>query len=53
MTDPKVFWQVYEDWTMAPGDLGGVPVTVFSAAHPASSRKRPYLERALQVDFKI
>ncbi|KAK4321557.1 hypothetical protein Pmani_007630 [Petrolisthes manimaculis] len=41
--------EVYEDWTMAPGDLGGVPVTVFSAAHPASSRKRPYLERALQA----
>ncbi|XP_071540906.1 uncharacterized protein [Panulirus ornatus] len=40
---------VYEDWTMAPGDLEGVPVTVFSAAHPPSSRKRPYIERALQA----
>lgn len=34
---------------MAPGELGDVPVTVFSAAHPPSSRKRPYIERALQV----
>ncbi|XP_047479664.1 protein-associating with the carboxyl-terminal domain of ezrin-like isoform X1 [Penaeus chinensis] len=40
---------VYEDWTMAPGELGDVPVTVFSAAHPPSSRKRPYIERALQA----
>ncbi|XP_045581033.1 protein-associating with the carboxyl-terminal domain of ezrin [Procambarus clarkii] len=41
--------EVYEDWMMAPGDLDGVPVTVFSAAHPPSSRKRPYIERALQA----
>ncbi|XP_042892966.1 protein-associating with the carboxyl-terminal domain of ezrin-like [Penaeus japonicus] len=40
---------VYEDWTMAPGELGDVPVTVFSASHPPSSRKRPYIERALQA----
>ena len=43
------FSKVYEDWTMAPGELGGMPVTVFSAAHPPTSRKRPYIERALQV----
>lgn len=41
--------QVYEDWMMAPGELDGTQVTVFSAAHPSSSRKRPYIERALQV----
>ncbi|KAK7071303.1 hypothetical protein SK128_014615 [Halocaridina rubra] len=41
--------EVYEDWTMTPGELDGTPVTVFSAAHPASSRKRPYIERALQA----
>ncbi|KAG7166372.1 protein-associating with the carboxyl-terminal domain of ezrin-like [Homarus americanus] len=41
--------EVYEDWMMAPGELEGVPVTVFSAAHPSSSRKRPYIERALQA----
>lgn len=34
---------------MAPGELDGAQVTVFSAAHPSSSRKRPYIERALQV----
>lgn len=33
----------------APGELDGMPVTVFSAAHPSSSHKRPYIERALQV----
>lgn len=41
--------EVFEDWTMAPGELGGTPVTVFSAAHPPTSRKRPYIERALQA----
>lgn len=41
--------EVYEDWTMTPGELDGVPVTVFSAAHPPVSRKRPYIERALQA----
>ncbi|XP_068210123.1 protein-associating with the carboxyl-terminal domain of ezrin isoform X2 [Palaemon carinicauda] len=41
--------EVFEDWTMAPGELGGTPVTVFSAAHPLTSRKRPYIERALQA----
>ncbi|XP_045105883.1 protein-associating with the carboxyl-terminal domain of ezrin-like [Portunus trituberculatus] len=41
--------EVYEDWMMAPGELDGMPVTVFSAAHPSSSRKRPYIERALQA----
>ena len=34
---------------MALGELDGTQVTVFSAAHPSSSRKRPYIERALQV----
>ncbi|XP_076043349.1 uncharacterized protein LOC143026587 [Oratosquilla oratoria] len=41
--------QVFEDWTMAPGELSGQPVTVFSASHPPTSRKRPYIERALQA----
>ncbi|XP_050729974.1 protein-associating with the carboxyl-terminal domain of ezrin-like [Eriocheir sinensis] len=41
--------EVYEDWMMAPGELDGAQVTVFSAAHPSSSRKRPYIERALQA----
>uniref|UniRef100_A0A6A7G3P8 Protein-associating with the carboxyl-terminal domain of ezrin n=1 Tax=Hirondellea gigas TaxID=1518452 RepID=A0A6A7G3P8_9CRUS len=41
--------QVYNDWTMSCGTLDGLPVTVFSASHPLTSKKRPYIERALQA----
>ncbi|KAL7642636.1 UNVERIFIED_CONTAM: hypothetical protein RMT77_007200 [Armadillidium vulgare] len=41
--------EVHEDWNIIQGKLRENSVTVFSSTHPQSSRKRPFIEKALQA----
>lgn len=43
------WFQVYNDWLLSDGNLNDITVTIFSADLAQSSKKRPYLEKALQV----